>query len=133
MSNFELVNIPVNKIKRIKVIKKGMPGKGLLIGGAKGLVLGGAIGFLSGDDNPADLLSATAEEKAIALGLLLNIVFIAIFSAPFSFQKFAFEQPNIAVLFFPFSWLPAFIVPVVLFCHLASIRQLIKHRNENLN
>ena len=69
----------------------------------------------------------------IALGLLLNIVFTAIFSAPFSFQKFAFEQPNIAVLFFPFSWLPAFIVPVVLFCHLASIRQLIKPRNESSN
>ena len=69
----------------------------------------------------------------IALGLLLNIVFTAIFSAPFSFQKFSFEQPNIAVLFFPFSWLPAFIVPVVLFCHLASIRQLIKPRNESSN
>ena len=73
MSNFELVNIPVNKIKRIKVIKKGMPGKGLLIGGANGLVLGGAIGLVSGDDNPADLFPATAEEKAIAYGILLFI------------------------------------------------------------
>ena len=50
-----------------------MPGKGLLIGGANGLVLGGAIGLLSGDDNPTDLLSATAEEKAIAYGILLFI------------------------------------------------------------
>ena len=62
----------------------------------------------------------------VALGLLLNIVINAVLSAPFAFQKFAFEQPNIAVLNFPFSWLPAFIVPVVLFGHLASIRQLLR-------
>ena len=60
----------------------------------------------------------------IALGLLLNIVINAVLSAPFSFQQFAFDQPNIAILYFPFVLLPAFIVPVVLFGHLVSIRQL---------
>ena len=64
----------------------------------------------------------------ICLGLLINIVINAIFSAPFAFQKQAFDQPNIAVLFFPFSWLPSFVVPVVLFCHLVSIRKLIANR-----
>ena len=62
----------------------------------------------------------------IALALLLNIVINAVLSAPFAFQKFAFDQPNIAVINFPFSWLPAYIVPVVLFGHLVSIRQLLK-------
>ena len=62
--------------------------------------------------------------NCIALALLINIVINAVLSAPFAFQKFAFEQPNIAVLNFPFNWLPAFIVPVVLFTHLVSIRQL---------
>jgi hypothetical protein len=60
----------------------------------------------------------------ICLGLLVNIVANAILSAPFSFQLFAFDQPNIALLYFPFNWLPACVVPVVLFSHLASIRQL---------
>jgi hypothetical protein len=60
----------------------------------------------------------------ICLILLFNIVIIAVLSAPFSFQQLAFDQPNIAILYFPFSWLPAFIVPVVLFGHLVSIRQL---------
>jgi hypothetical protein len=60
----------------------------------------------------------------ICLGLLLNIVVNALLSAPSPVQRFAFEQPNIAILYFPFSWLPAFIVPVVLFGHLVSIRQL---------
>ena len=63
----------------------------------------------------------------ICLGLLMNIVVNALFSAPSPIQKFAFEQPNIAILNFPFSWLPTFIVPIVLFGHLASIRQLLKH------
>jgi hypothetical protein len=62
----------------------------------------------------------------ICLGLLANIVGNAILSAPFTFQKFAFNQPNIAIFYFPFSWLPTFVVPMVLFCHLVSIRQLNK-------
>jgi len=61
----------------------------------------------------------------ICLGLLINIVTIAILSAPFSFQKLAFDQPNIALLYFPFIWLPCCIVPVVLFSHLAAVRQLV--------
>ena len=62
----------------------------------------------------------------ICLGLLINIVVNALFSAPSPIQKFAFEQPNIAILNFPFSWLPTFIVPIVLFGHLASIRKLLR-------
>ena len=62
----------------------------------------------------------------VCLLLLLNIVINAVLSAPFPFQQFAFDQPNIGVLYFPFVWLPAFIVPVVLFSHLVSIRRLSK-------
>lgn len=64
----------------------------------------------------------------ISLILLVNIVVIAFLSASSPLQKIAFEQPNIAILYFPFSWLPAFIVPIVLLGHLVSIRQLLKQR-----
>lgn len=64
--------------------------------------------------------------NVISLGLLLNIVINGVLSAPLAFQKFAFDQPNVALLNFPFSWLPAYIVPTVLFGHLVSIRQLVK-------
>lgn len=60
------------------------------------------------------------------LGLLLFIVFNGILSAPLPFQQFAFDQPNIALGYFPFAWLPGFIVPVVLFGHFVSIRRLLK-------
>jgi len=62
--------------------------------------------------------------NVICLGLLINIVSNAILSAPFPFQQFAFDQPNIAVLYFPFIWLPSCVVPLVLLSHLAAIRQL---------
>ena len=63
----------------------------------------------------------------ICLGLLLNIVVHAILSAPSPFQQFGLDQPNIAILNFPFSWLPGFIVPLVLFAHFAAIRKLINY------
>ena len=69
----------------------------------------------------------------ICLGLLINIVANAILSAPFPFQKFAFDQPNIAVLYFPFNWLPSCVVPLVLLSHLATIRQLLNYRGNKNN
>ncbi|WP_228527897.1 hypothetical protein [Pararhodonellum marinum] len=67
----------------------------------------------------------------ICLGLVINIVVNAFLSAPSPIQQFAFEQPNITILNFPFSWLPTFIVPLVLFGHFTSIRQLIKANGKN--
>lgn len=64
----------------------------------------------------------------ICLALLINIVTRALLSAPFPTQKLAFDQPNIGILNFPFVWLPSFIVPLVLFAHLTSIRQLIRNK-----
>ena len=63
----------------------------------------------------------------ICLGLLINIVVHAVLAAPFDFQQLAFEQPNLAIFYFPFVWLPACIVPIVLLSHLAAIRQLVLH------
>ncbi len=64
--------------------------------------------------------------NVICLLLLINIVVTALLSAPFPFQKFGFGQPNIALFYFPFIWLPCFVVPAVLFAHLTAIRQSIK-------
>jgi len=61
----------------------------------------------------------------ICLGLLFNIVINAVLSVPTPLQQFAFDQPNIAILYFPFVWLPCCVVPIVLLSHLAVIRQLV--------
>lgn len=61
----------------------------------------------------------------ISLGLLLNIVVIAILSLPTPFQKFGFEQPNKALLHFPYVWLPCGLVPMVLYAHLITIQHFL--------
>ena len=64
----------------------------------------------------------------ISLGLLLNIVVIAVLSMPFPIQQFGFGQPDIALFYFPFVLLPCCLVPLVIFAHLVSIQQLMKKR-----
>ena len=68
----------------------------------------------------------------ICLGLLINIVVIAILSSPFVFQRMAFDQPNVALMYFPFILLPAIVVPLVLLSHLVSIRQLLARKSFEL-
>lgn len=60
--------------------------------------------------------------------LLLNIVAIAILSAPTPFQKFAFDHPNTGIFHFPFVCLPSVIVPLVMLSHIVSIYRLFKDR-----
>jgi hypothetical protein len=60
--------------------------------------------------------------------LLLNIVVNAVLSAPTVVQQFAFDQPNVAILYFPFIALPSCLVPLVALSHLAAIRRLVRGR-----
>lgn len=64
----------------------------------------------------------------VCLGLLINILTIAVLSAETPIQQLAFDQPNIGVTYFPFVWLPAVIVPIVLFSHIAAIYTLLRKR-----
>jgi len=58
----------------------------------------------------------------VCMTLLFSIVIHALLSVATPFQQFAFDQPNKAILEFPYCWLPSFIVPLVLCSHLVSIR-----------
>ncbi len=64
------------------------------------------------------------------IALLLNIVIIAIRATPYFFDASIFTVPNVAVLQFPFIWLPTFVVPAVLFAHVASIVKLFSQTAE---
>jgi hypothetical protein len=66
--------------------------------------------------------------NSIGILFLLNIVVIALLSAPLPIQQFGFEQPNIAILFFPYTYLPTIIVPIVLIAHLL----LFKNNKDNI-
>lgn len=56
--------------------------------------------------------------NTIGIAFLLFIVSLAILSSPLPIQPFAFEQPNTAVLEFPYCLLPTCVVPIVLMSHL---------------
>ena len=61
------------KIDVLKLRKKGNVGKGAWIGAISGAAIGAIIGFSSGDDPEGAILGATAEQKALGIGLGLAV------------------------------------------------------------
>jgi small-conductance mechanosensitive channel len=59
------------------------------------------------------------------LGLLINVVGVAILSTPTPFRQFHNDPPNIWILDAPFVWLPMVMVMAALFGHLAVARKLL--------
>jgi hypothetical protein len=66
--------------------------------------------------------------NAVALCLVLFILFNGILSSELPFQQFGFEQPNRAINYFPFILLPAVVVPIVIYTHLTDLIALISER-----
>ncbi len=62
--------------------------------------------------------------NVLCMVLLAVVVGTAILATPSPLQRLAFDQPNIAVLHFPFSLLPSVVVPMVFFAHLVAFRRL---------
>lgn len=62
-------------------------------------------------------------------GLLMvtNIFIIALLSTPGPLRQFFNEPANTIVAYFPFVWLPAFIVPYAYLMHIISIKQILKY------
>jgi hypothetical protein len=60
----------------------------------------------------------------VCLGLLINIVTIAVLSTPSPWQTFFEEPSNTIVTVFPISFLPGFLVPLALALHVFSLKQL---------
>lgn len=61
----------------------------------------------------------------LALGLLVNIVVMAITYSPYFYEQVLNGQAqNVAIFYFPFVLLPTLVVPVILFAHLVSLNQL---------
>lgn len=61
----------------------------------------------------------------LCLVLLANIVGYAVLATPSPIQQIEFDQPNIAILHFPYVMLPGIVVPLVLASHLIALRKLV--------
>lgn len=62
----------------------------------------------------------------VGLFFVMFIVVNAVLSLPTPIQQFAFDQPNMAVLYFPYVLLPVLVVPIVIYTHLSDIIILLK-------
>ncbi len=58
--------------------------------------------------------------------LILSVLINGLLSAEYPFQQFAFDQPNQAVMYFPYILLPGIVVPLVIYSHLHDIIVLVK-------
>lgn len=67
---------------------------------------------------------AVAAWNVAGLGLLANIVVVALRSAPGPLNAGWGGIPNTVIAQLPFVWLPAFLVPLAVFGHIAALRQL---------
>lgn len=107
-----------------KLVPKGMTFEGAnpdIFSGISALIIAYLANTAKGINNK--LLLAW---NIICLLLVLNILTRGILSLPTPFQQLGSDQPNTAILYFPFIWLPACIVPLVVLSHLIAIRKLIK-------
>jgi hypothetical protein len=127
LTYFHMIRVPVEVIL-VLLLHQGLVAKQMTLEGTNFDLFSGItapvvaiLAFKAGKVNKTLLLGW----NAVCLALLLNVVITAIFALPTSFQMLAFDQPNTAVLYFPYHLLPTVVVPAVLFAHLVAIRRLI--------
>ena len=63
--------------------------------------------------------------NGFGLILLINIIVISFYSTPSPFRIFMNEPANQMIAYFPFIWIPGFLVPLALALHLFSLKQLL--------
>lgn len=87
------------------------------------------LAFIKNKIGPKGLLAW----NMICLGLLINIIIHAVLSTEIPFQQFGLDQPNRAILQFPYIWLPTVVVPIVFFSHCVAIKRLLKMKPKDSN
>jgi hypothetical protein len=68
--------------------------------------------------------------NCVGVALLLNIVLIAVLSMPTPWRRFHNEPANSFIAYFPYIWLPTFLVQLALFGHLLVFRWLRQTRTD---
>ncbi len=62
----------------------------------------------------------------VGLGLLLILATMTLASLPTAVQSFSFQHPMIAILYFPYIWMPSGIFPLIFLAQLVALRRLSK-------
>jgi len=67
--------------------------------------------------------------NVVSILILANVVVIGLLSAPTQFRVFMTDIPNTFIGYFPYGWLPFFIVPLTFFVQMLSIKQILQKDN----
>ncbi len=126
LTYLHVVRVPVEVMLYMLFIEKAVPSVMTFVGYNFDIIAGITAPFIAYFGFTKKILSnkIILIWNYISLALLLNIVSLAVLSAPTPLQLFGKDQPNIAILNFPYSWLPTFIAPLILLSHLIAIRRL---------
>lgn len=127
LTYIHIVRVPVEIVLWWLFLKGSVPGE-ITFEGSNLDILSGISAPFAG----VFLVGAKSKSRIAAiiwnlltLGLLLNVVFRAMASTPY-FQESGIQ--TMAVFYFPYVLLPTFIVPIVLFSHIASLAILFQSR-----
>lgn len=126
LTYLHVVRVPVEVMLYMLLMEKALPSVMTFVGFNFDILAGITAPFIA----YFGFTKKTLSKKVIliwnyiSLALLFNIMILAVLSVPTPLQMFGKEQPNIAILNFPYSWLPTFIAPLVLLSHLVCIRRL---------
>lgn len=119
-----VVEIIIHRLHREGFIPEQMTFVGRnfdVITGISAILLGGLL--LSGRHVPRAVVWGW---NILGLGLLLNIVVIAVLSTPVPFRVFLHDPPNLLASTFPYVWLPSFLVQVAVGSHVLIFRKLVR-------
>jgi hypothetical protein len=120
------VEIVLHRLYEAKIVPVQMTYSGQNFDILSGL-LAGVIGILIARGRPIGRTLILVWNVA-ALGLLVNIVIIAVLSTPVPFGRYGDRPPNLLPSTFPYVWLPSFLVQAALFGHLIVFRKLARMR-----
>jgi len=90
-------------------------------------IIAGLLGLLAGwlmINKKNAWKSIAITYNIVGLGLLVNILLIAVLSMPTPIRYFMNEPSNMIVADFPFIYLPAVLVVIALAFHIFSLRQV---------
>lgn len=80
------------------------------------------FGFIKSKISPKLLIAW----NILGMIVLTGVVISSALALPGAMQQYAFDQPNIAMTYFPFNLLPCVVVPLVYLSHIVSIKKLCK-------
>lgn len=106
---------------------KGLLPKQMTLEGRNFDILSGILGLVTGFlilKNNSNWKRWALIYNIIGLGLLLNILVIAVLSMPTPIRHFMNEPSNAVVAEFPFIYLPGVLVVIALAMHIFSLRQI---------